>query len=168
MNSNLSWCIISSPGPKAYWWAYRIDRPPSSRSLSVRRLSSIVHTLSTSSPQKPTSPVKIKFHMEPPWYGGTKVCSNGQGHITKMAALPIYGKNLKKIFFFSGTKRPMTLKVVMQHQTLEYYQVCSNDDPQLTLTYFTARSNLVSCAFVWGKKVKQWIFQKLLSTIIWN
>ena len=34
--------------------------------------------------------------MEPPWDGGTKVCSNGQGHMTKMAATPIYGKNLKK------------------------------------------------------------------------
>ena len=24
---------------------------------------------------------------------GTKVCSNGPGHLTKMAAKPIYGKN---------------------------------------------------------------------------
>ena len=28
---------------------------------------------------------------------------------------------------------------------------CSNDDPGLTLTYFTARSNLVPYAFVWEK-----------------
>ena len=34
---------------------------------------------------------------------------------------------------------------------LEYYKVCSNDDPRLTLTYFMARSNLVPCAFVWEK-----------------
>ena len=34
---------------------------------------------------------------------------------------------------------------------LQYYQVCSNDDPELTLTYFTARSNLVPYAFVWEK-----------------
>ena len=34
---------------------------------------------------------------------------------------------------------------------LEYYQVCSNDDPRLTLTYFTTRSNLVPYAFVWDK-----------------
>ena len=27
---------------------------------------------------------------------GTKVCINGPGHMTKMAAMPIYGKNLKK------------------------------------------------------------------------
>ena len=45
----------------------------------------------------------------------------------------------------------MTLKVDMQHQVLEYYQVYSNDAPGLTLTYFTARSNLVPYAFVWVK-----------------
>ena len=70
--------------------------------------------------------------------------------MTKMAAMPIYGKNLKKIFF-SGTKRLMTLKLGMQHWVLEYYQICSNDDPGLTLTYFTARLNLVPYAFVWEK-----------------
>ena len=43
----------------------------------------------------------------------------------------------------------MTLKVNMQHRVLESYQVCSNDDPELT--FFTARSNLVAYAFVWGK-----------------
>ena len=43
-----------------------------------------------------TGPIEVKFHMEPPWDGGTKVCSNRPGHMTKMAAMPIYGKNLKK------------------------------------------------------------------------
>ena len=33
----------------------------------------------------------------------------------------------------------------------EHYQVCSNDDPGLTLTYFTAMSNCVPYAFVWEK-----------------
>ena len=45
----------------------------------------------------------------------------------------------------------MTLKLGMQLQLLKYYQVCSNDDPGLTLTYFTTRSNLVPYAFVWEK-----------------
>ena len=36
----------------------------------------------------------------------------------------------------------------MQHRVLEYYQVCSNDAQGLTLTYFTARSNLVLYAFL--------------------
>ena len=77
-------------------------------------------------------------------------CSNGPGHMTNMAAMPIYGKSLKKIFF-SETKRLMTLKVGMQHRVLQFYQVCSNDDPGLILTNFTAMSNLVPYAFVWEK-----------------
>ena len=39
-------------------------------------------------------PIKAKFYVEPPWEGGTKVCINGPGHMTKMAAMPINGKNL--------------------------------------------------------------------------
>ena len=39
-------------------------------------------------------PIKARFYMEPPWEGGTKVCINVPGHTTKMAAMPIYGKNL--------------------------------------------------------------------------
>ena len=45
----------------------------------------------------------------------------------------------------------MTLKVGMQHRVLEYFQICSNNDPELTLTYFTAMSNLIPYAFVWEK-----------------
>ena len=48
-----------------------------------------------------------------------KVCTIGPSHMTKMAVMPIYGKNLKKIF--SGTKRPITWKLGMQHRVLEYY-----------------------------------------------
>ena len=97
------------------------------------------------------------------WYaasdGGTKVCSNGPGHMTKMAAIAIYDKNLK--IAFSGTKKHMTLKLGMQHRVHEYYQVCSNDDPGLTLTYVTAKSNLLPYAFVWETD-KTMGFQKLL------
>ena len=39
--------------------------------------------------------------MKPPWDGGRKVCLNGPGHMTKIAAMPIYGKNLKKSSFLS-------------------------------------------------------------------
>ena len=37
---------------------------------------------------------EAKYHMEPPGEGGTKVCINGPGHMAKMAAKLIYGKNL--------------------------------------------------------------------------
>ena len=33
--------------------------------------------------------------MESPCDGGTEVCSNGPGHMTKLAAMAKYGKNLK-------------------------------------------------------------------------
>ena len=63
--------------------------------------------------------------------------------MTKMA------KNIKDIF--SVIERQMTLKLGIQHCVLKYYQVCSNDAPGLTLTYFIARSNLVPYAFIWEK-----------------
>ena len=47
-----------------------------------------------------------------------------------------------------GNKRLMTLKLGMQHWLLEYYQICSNDYPGLTMTYFTGRSNFcLFCSF---------------------
>ena len=67
-----------------------------------------------------------------------------------LVTMPIYGKKNLKIFF-SGTKTPMALKVGMQHLALEYYQICSNEDPGMTLTYCTIRSNLVPYAFIWEK-----------------
>ena len=71
----------------------------------------------------------------------------------------IWSKHLK--IFFSKIKRPVTLKLGMQHWVLEYYQICSNDVPGLILTYLTAGSNLVPYAFAW-KKLKQWIFHNVL------
>ena len=40
-------------------------------------------------------PIEDKFYVEPPWDGRRKVCSTGPSHMTKMAAMPIYDKNLK-------------------------------------------------------------------------
>ena len=80
--------------------------------------------------------------------GERKFCSNSPGHMIKMAAMPIYSKKLKKSSS-PEPKKPMTLKLGMQHWVLEYYQFYSNDNPGLT--YFTARSNLVPYAFIWEK-----------------
>ena len=38
-------------------------------------------------------PIEAKFHVYPQWDGETKVCSNGPGHMTNMAAMSIYSKN---------------------------------------------------------------------------
>ena len=100
--------------------------------------------------------------MEPQWDGATKVYSRGWDHMTKIAAMPIYGKNPSKIFF-SRTKGPMTLWLGMWHWDLRPIIVCSNDDPRLTLTYFTARSNLVSYAFIWGKLLESHLIEETYS-----
>ena len=57
-------------------------------------------------------PIKAKFDVEPPRVGGTKFCSRHLGHMTKMAATPIYGKNPSKIFF-SRTGRRISTKLGM-------------------------------------------------------
>ena len=77
---------------------------------------------------------------------GTKVYIIGPGHMTKMAGMPIYNKSLLKIFF-SRMVRQMTLKLERKQNRLEPNKSYITDDPGLTLTYFTARSNLVSKAF---------------------
>ena len=72
-----------------------------------------------------------------------KIYLHDAGHMTKMAAMLINGKNPSKIFF-SRTGGPIFTKLDMQHCGLQPNIVCSNDDPKVTFTYFTARSNLVS------------------------
>ena len=52
-----------------------------------------------------TEPIEAKFHVEPPSEGGTNICSKGSGHMTKMAAMPIYSKTLKK----SSSPEPKSL-----------------------------------------------------------
>ena len=82
--------------------------------------------------------------VEPLWVGGTKVCSRYLGHLTKMAATPIYCRIHSKIFL-SRTCGPISTK----HRGLGSIIVCSNDDLWLTLTYFTARSSWVTLAFLY-------------------
>ena len=55
-------------------------------------------------------PIKAKFYVEPPWEGGTKICINGLGHMTKMAAMPIYVKILKNL--------------LLQHRWADFHETC--------------------------------------------
>ena len=41
------------------------------------------------------------------------------------------------------------MKLGMKHQRFKLIIFCSNDNPVLTLTYFTAMSNFVTSAFIW-------------------
>ena len=82
--------FISSPEPKApgelIGWEGSVVRRPSVRPS----------TISNDFSSETTGPIATKFHIQPPGPLGKKNCSNGLGHMTNMAAMPIYGKNLKK------------------------------------------------------------------------
>ena len=65
-----------------------------------RRRPSSVHRPSTFSKDfssENTGQISIKFHMQPLGKGGKKIYIFCPGHTTKMATLPIYGKNLKNL-----------------------------------------------------------------------
>ena len=78
--------------------------------------------------------------MEHPWEGGTKVCINGPGHMTKMVPMPIYGKNLKNLLLQNW--RADFHETWYVASGTPAHHIFINDDPGVTLTYFTARSNL--------------------------
>ena len=67
-----------------------------------------------------------------------KIYKYNAGHMTKMAAMPIYGKNPSEIFL-SGTNGPIYTKLGMYHRGLLRIIVCPNDHPVLTLTYFKGK-----------------------------
>ena len=82
--------FISSPEPlgsQGELIVYLSSRRPSS--VGVRR-----PPFSKIFSSETAWPIKAKFYVEPPCEGGTEVCINGSGHMTKMAAMPISGKNL--------------------------------------------------------------------------
>ena len=66
---------------------------------------------------------------------------NNPGHMTKMAAMPIYGKNTSKIFF-SRTGGSISKKLGMKYRWLKYYNVYINHDPVMTLTFFYGKVNI--------------------------
>ena len=110
-------------------------------------------------------PIEAKFHNGASLGWGNKNLLSGAGHMTKMAAMPIYGKNLKQNLLLR-TQTSMTLKLGMQHWVLEYYlktvKMMSLGWPWPILR----QSQIWSLMFLYGENVKQWIFQKLLLSVI--
>ena len=131
-------------------------------SLFTQRFTGIIHVIKTCAKDKnvllplkglniseTTGPIKVKFHIKLLWDGGTKVCSIGPGHMTKMAAMPVYMvKTLKNLLQADEVETWYAAQVV------DYYQVCSNDDPGLTVTYLR-QCQIWSLMFLYRKKVKQ-------------
>ena len=83
--------------------------------------------------------IKLKFYMEPPWVVALKFCSRYFGHTTKLAATPYMVKTLQKSSSLEPAGRfPRNL---VASGTPAHHSLL-NDDPGMTLTYFTARSIL--------------------------
>ena len=73
-----------------------------------------------------------------------------QGHMTKKAVAPIYGKN------FSRTGIPMILKPSVQHQGLKLYKGYIN---WVVLDLFYSKG----CLFIWMGKTSSYQFGKTCS-----
>ena len=56
----------------------------------------------------------------------------------------------------------MILKLSMYYWELKLCEVYINDDPGLTLAYFTARSNWVASKFKWGKLLQSHLMRENL------
>ena len=112
--------LVSSPEPSGSQgelivYPCSVVRPSSVRRPSVRRPSVVRRPPFSKIFSSETAwPIKAKFYMKHLWEGGTNVYINNPGHMTKMAAMPIYGKNPSKIFF-SGTTGLISTKLGMKH-----------------------------------------------------
>ena len=67
--------------------------------------------------------------------------------MTKMAAMPIYGKHFKDLLSIHHWEDLMKLR--MMNKRPKPFIISANYDPWLTLTYFTTKSNFATWAFTW-------------------
>ena len=148
---NLRWAhmlFLAHLSRRLIWWAYRIGRP----------LSSVVVVVHFSS--ETTESIKVKFHMALLWDGWTKICPNVPGHMTTMAAMPMYGKNLKK----SSSLEPKghwPWNYVCKtgcSSTTKFAQMMDLSWPWPILR----QGQIWFLMLLYRKKVKQWIFHNLL------
>ena len=108
-------------------------------------------------------PIEAIFYLEPPWDGGMKICSNGPGHMTNMAVTPIYGNKLKKSSSLE-LKGRWPWKLVCRigcSSTTKFVQMIT-----LGWHWPILLQGQRSPMLLYGKKDKQWIFQKLLKSVI--
>ena len=83
-----------------------------------------------------------------------------------MAAMPIYSK--KKTCENLLLQNQKASDIDTWYVAWEYgaYRVSSSDDPRLTLTYLTTRSNLLPNTFKWDFVLKRWFFNTVEAKVI--
>ena len=82
-------CIISSPEPKAHWWAYRIGRTPSSAVCHPHSLNIFF--------SETTGPTEAKFHMESSQNGERKFVQMVLVTWPRLPPCPYMVKTLKNL-----------------------------------------------------------------------
>ena len=107
-----------------------------------------------------TLPIEAKFYVESPWNKGTKACSNCLGHMIKMGTMPIYGRTfLKSSSLESKSRWPWNMVGCIAYlSTSKFIQTMPQGWPWPILL----QDQIWSCMLLYRKKLKQWIFQKLL------
>ena len=109
-----------------------------------------------------TGPIETKFHLKPLWDEGTKVSSNGPCHMTQMAAMPIYGKNLKKSSSLEPKVRwPWNLVCIVGCSSF----TCTKFVQMMTLGWpwpILRQGWIWSLMLLYGEKVKQWSFSETI------
>ena len=111
-------------------------------------------------PKKNSKSIEAIFHVEPSWNGRMEVSANGLCHMTKVAAMPIYAKKLSKSSSLEPKGR-WTWNLVC---SIEY---SSNTKfvqmmPLCWHWCILRQGQIWSSMLLYGKKLKQWIYQKLL------
>ena len=94
-----------------------------------------------------TRQTEAAFDGEPHWDGGTKVCSNSPGHITNMAAMPIYSKTFKNLLLWN--LKASDLESWYAASGIRVLPGMFKRCPWVDRNLFYGKSNLVPCAFVW-------------------
>ena len=102
--------------------------------------------------------ILIKFHIQYLGNRGSKICSNGSGHMAEMASI-IPQENT----FFSRTTGFIAFETWYVASSDWVLLMCTNADPRLTLTYFSSVSNSVPWTFEWRKGETLYLSKTVLS-----
>ena len=110
--------------------------------------------------QKQLGDLEPKFKWKLEGKKGMKIYTNEMGHMTNLAAMPIYGKNIKK----SSSPEPIDrwpwnlVCSIVYGSTTKVIQIMTLGWPWLTL----CQGQILSHRLLYGKKWKLFIFWKLL------
>ena len=80
-------------------------------------------------------------------YKELKICLQDAGHMTKIAAMPIYSKKKRFKYLLLQNRRAEFHEAWYLASETPAHHSFLNDDPGVTLTYFMTRSDLVIWAF---------------------